>query len=125
VNRKKSLLLFFILLFFLNVPLLKAQIVQKEKLPLTAVLAELENQYNISFSYADKTIKGKSTIVPPKDMPLVDVLRFLKKETKLDFELFAILYLISTKITNYKDDNILCVKLLQNKSNYTRLQIPP
>ncbi|WP_241664742.1 TonB-dependent receptor plug domain-containing protein [Seonamhaeicola maritimus] len=107
---KKGLLSLFVLLFFLNVTLLKAQTVQKEKQPLTTVLSVLEDRYNISFSYADKTVKDKKTMLPSKDIPLVDVLRFLKKETKLDFELlnnrFVVIKPFKKKRSSFRIQNL-------------------
>ncbi|WP_282135080.1 TonB-dependent receptor plug domain-containing protein [Seonamhaeicola maritimus] len=107
---KKGLLSLFVLLFFLNVTLLKAQTVQKEKQPLTTVLSVLEDRYNISFSYADKTVKDKKTMLPSKDIPLVDVLRFLKKETNLDFELlnnrFVVIKPLKKKRSSFRIQNL-------------------
>ncbi|TXG39837.1 TonB-dependent receptor plug domain-containing protein [Seonamhaeicola maritimus] len=94
----------------MNVTLLKAQTVQKEKQPLTTVLSVLEDRYNISFSYADKTVKDKKTMLPSKDIPLVDVLRFLKKETKLDFELlnnrFVVIKPFKKKRSSFRIQNL-------------------
>jgi hypothetical protein len=84
---RKGFLSIFILLFFLNVISLKAQTVQKEKQPLISVLKLLETKYDISFSYADDTIKDLKIEVPEEALSLADVIEFLKDETKLDIEL--------------------------------------
>ncbi|WP_341216602.1 TonB-dependent receptor plug domain-containing protein [uncultured Wocania sp.] len=77
----------FILLFFLNILNLNAQIVQKEKHSLTVVLKIIETRYNISFSFADATIHNKKATIPDENLTLIEVLDVLKDETKLDFEL--------------------------------------
>nr|WP_262910830.1 TonB-dependent receptor plug domain-containing protein [Wocania arenilitoris] len=74
-------------MFFLNILTLSSQTVQKEKQTLAIVLKIIETRYNISFSYADATIKDKKTAIPDENLTLEAVLDFLKKETKLDFEL--------------------------------------
>ncbi|TWO33096.1 TonB-dependent receptor [Seonamhaeicola sediminis] len=66
---------------------LSAQKVQKEKQLLSTILSTLETRYSISFSYADKTIKDKKIILPQKNLSLKEALEFLRKETKLDFDL--------------------------------------
>ncbi|WP_299555415.1 TonB-dependent receptor plug domain-containing protein [Seonamhaeicola sp.] len=90
----------------MNVTLLGAQTVQKEKQSLTAVLSVLEDRYNISFSYADKTVKDKKAMLPSKDIPLEDALRILKKETQLDFELldnrFVVIKPVKKKRTSFR-----------------------
>ncbi|WP_406682761.1 TonB-dependent receptor plug domain-containing protein [Seonamhaeicola sp. MEBiC1930] len=105
---KKGLISLFILLFFLNVTFLKAQTIQEEKQPLASVLSTLEKRYDISFSYADKTVKDKKVFLPNKNLSLKDVLSLLKKETKLDFELL--------------DNRFVAIKLQKKKRNTFRVQ---
>ncbi len=83
----KGYLSLFIFLFFLNVTILKAQTIQEEKQSLIAVLKTLERRYNIRFSYIDKTIKDKKTILPSDGLTIEDVLNILKNETDLDFQI--------------------------------------
>ncbi|TXE09868.1 TonB-dependent receptor [Seonamhaeicola algicola] len=85
--RSKQLLSLTFFLFFLNVFILKAQNIQKEKQPLSAILNTLEKKYNISFSYADKTILNKQAKLPNNNATLKDALNTLEKETHLNFEL--------------------------------------
>ncbi|GGK33323.1 TonB-dependent receptor [Yeosuana aromativorans] len=66
---------------------LNAQTVQKDKLPLTDVLKAIEATYNISFSYADATVKNKSVTVPKDNLTLKETLNYLKAETGLDFQM--------------------------------------
>lgn len=84
---KKGALPIFVLLFFLNVTTASSQIIQKEKHSLAVVLKIIETRYNISFSYADVTIQNKLITIPDDNLTLKDVLKFLKDETKLSFEL--------------------------------------
>ncbi|WP_372753971.1 TonB-dependent receptor plug domain-containing protein [Mariniflexile sp.] len=86
MNRKGHLSIIY-LLFFLNVSNLIAQSNQKEKQPLIIILKLLEAKYNISFSYADDTIKTKTGTFPSDTLPLDEALKVLKTETLLDFEL--------------------------------------
>ncbi len=83
----KGYLSLFIFIFFLNFTLLKAQTIQKEKQPLITVLKTLEARYNIRFSYVDKTIKNKKTILPSDGLTIEDALNILKNETELDFQI--------------------------------------
>ncbi|WP_166967909.1 TonB-dependent receptor plug domain-containing protein [Yeosuana marina] len=71
----------------MNVTILKAQTIQEEKQSLIAVLKTLERRYNIRFSYIDKTIKDKKTILPSDGLTIEDVLNILKNETDLDFQI--------------------------------------
>ncbi|MEC3906957.1 FecR domain-containing protein [Tamlana sp. 2201CG12-4] len=65
-----------------------AQNIQKEKQPLIIILKQLEEQFNISFSFADDTVKDKeSRILIDKNTSIEAVLKVLEKDTKLDFEL--------------------------------------
>lgn len=84
---RKGTLSIFILLLFLNILTLSSQTVQKEKHPLADVLKIIESRYNISFSYADATIKDKKVVIPDKSLTLEDALDFLNNETNLEFEL--------------------------------------
>ncbi|WP_338358175.1 TonB-dependent receptor plug domain-containing protein [Yeosuana marina] len=71
----------------MNVTILKAQTIQEEKQSLIAVLKTLEGRYNIRFSYVDKTIKNKKTILPSHGLTIEDALNILKNETDLDFQI--------------------------------------
>ncbi|GAA4799111.1 TonB-dependent receptor plug domain-containing protein [Litoribaculum gwangyangense] len=84
---KASLLSIFFLPLFLNVANLKAQTIQKDKQLLITILKALEEKYNISFSYADESIKNKKATPITDDLTLEQALEFLKLETNLDFEL--------------------------------------
>lgn len=86
MNRKRVLSIV-LSLFFVNVTLLRAQHIQKEKQPLTVILKHIEIRYNISFSFADETIKNKLATTPNEDLLLEEAIADLKAETKLDIEI--------------------------------------
>ncbi|WP_246067698.1 TonB-dependent receptor plug domain-containing protein [Changchengzhania lutea] len=90
--------LIFAILFFLNVANLKAQTIQEEKQLLVTVLKTLETRYNISFSFADDTIKDKRIKNPDTLLSLEDVLNLLEKETFLDFQLLDNRFVVIKKI---------------------------
>ncbi len=97
---KKGLLLIYLFFFFLNFTVTKAQNLQKEKQPLTDILKVLENKYNISFSFADSTIKNKNVALPASNLNLEDALNFLKIETTLDFEILDERFVVIKVIEN-------------------------
>lgn len=84
---RKGLLFIYTLLFFLNFSAIKAQSLQKEKQPLIDILKVLETKYNISFSFADTTIKDKTVALPAANLNIEEALTYLKTETGLDFEI--------------------------------------
>ncbi len=84
---RKGLLFIYTFLFFLNFTAINAQSLQKEKQPLIDILKVLETKYNISFSFADSTLKDKNVTLPASNLKIEDALNFLKTETGLDFEI--------------------------------------
>ncbi|GAA4290286.1 TonB-dependent receptor plug domain-containing protein [Aestuariibaculum suncheonense] len=58
----------------------------QEKQSLISILKTLESQYNISFSYADVTIKNKTAAFPNTNLTLSEILELLASETQLEFE---------------------------------------
>ncbi|MFL1011851.1 TonB-dependent receptor plug domain-containing protein [Flavisericum labens] len=86
MNRNLFISIVFSLLF-LNVVTLKAQNIQKEKQPLIIILNTLSEQFGVSFSYVDDTIKNKKVSTPRMDLSLEEAIKFLAMETDLDFEL--------------------------------------
>ena len=96
---KKDVLYLFISLFFLNSIVGLAQDVQKEKQQLILILRSLESKFDISFSYADETIKEKQ-IVPPNDtLTLTEVLEHLSSSTGLEFEVLDSRYIVIKSTT--------------------------
>lgn len=100
---KKDALYLFISLFFLNSAAI-AQNIQKEQQPLILVLQALESKFNISFSYADETIKDKLVLPPNDDLLLSEVLIYLSEATELAFEnLDNRFVVIKTSVKNEKE----------------------
>tara|TARA_R110002050_G_scaffold104052_4_gene213226 strand:- start:18264 stop:20618 length:2355 start_codon:yes stop_codon:yes gene_type:complete len=98
---KNSSFSIFIFLFFLNIAYLKAQVIQEEKQPLITILKTLEKTYNISFSYADETVKDKEASPLKDHLTLEEALEFLKLDTNLNFELLDNRFVvIKTQHTN-------------------------
>ncbi|AJR03662.1 TonB-dependent receptor plug domain-containing protein [Siansivirga zeaxanthinifaciens] len=85
MSRKLTISIFY-LLFFLKIDVVESQNHPQEKQPLIRVIKILETRYNVRFSYVDRVIKNKTTILPDEDVLLDDALNILKKETHLDFE---------------------------------------
>ena len=98
---------FFLILFslFLNTKPLIAQTVQKDKQPLTDVLKTIEKKHNISFSYADATVKDKSIPAPKDNLTLNETLNYLKTETHLEFQML--------------DDHFVVIKALDHIDEFT------
>lgn len=85
----KHLFEYLILSFFLFTSLsLKAQQVNKT-LPLSTIIDTLETDYNITFTYADATIKDVNVIIPSPELSLKEVISFLNKNTKLYFKILG------------------------------------
>lgn len=82
---RKLLVFLFSTLFFINAFSLKAQVNTNDLLPLIDVLETLSKRYNVSFTYIDRTIEGKSTYLPPKDITLSDALSLIATQTQLSF----------------------------------------
>ena len=83
----KGIIYLFISLFFLNLTSTIAQTIQEEQQSLAVILKDIETRYNISFSYADETIKEKEIVQPKPNLSLEEVLDYLKESTQLEFEL--------------------------------------
>ena len=85
MNVRNRLFFLLYLLIFNLFPTL-SQNTTPEKLPLREVLEILQQRYEVSFSFADKTIENQFITLPEEDMLLSEVITFLKKSTKLEFD---------------------------------------
>lgn len=83
----RNRLFFLIYLLTFNFFSISSQDSNQEKIPLREVLEILEKRYNVSFSYADNSIKNQSVIVPKNTLTLSEVLALLKQKTKLQFDI--------------------------------------
>lgn len=104
---KKDVIYLFISLFFLN-GIALAQDVQKEQQPLIEVLQAVETKFDISFSYADETIKNKQVVPPDDNISLAEILTYLSSTTGLEFEVLdnRFIAIKSTITTNEKERKI-------------------
>lgn len=59
----------------------------QEKLPLKAVLQEIEKQHQVKFSFADETVENKILIAPETSLTLAQKLEKLKRQLPIDFEI--------------------------------------
>lgn len=132
---KKDVLYLFILIFFLNSFQLIAQDIQKEKQPLITILQSLESKFDISFSYADETVKDKLIIPPNLNLELSEILNQLSVSTELEFEVLDSRFIVvkSTLIkSEEKDIEILPEVVISNyltsgivKDNTGSVEIKP
>jgi hypothetical protein len=83
VNRRTSTTLLFI--FFLICTAANAQTGMGKK-PLKEVLYNLEQRYQVRFSYLDSTVEGVVAAIPDDDLPLGEALGTLSRETGLRYE---------------------------------------
>lgn len=85
MNRTKvaHLLLVF---YFISCSLLCAQNGKEKAISLEKALTNLEQLYNINFSYADENLKGKSLKLPSTILPIEKLLDYLNSNTDLSFE---------------------------------------
>mgnify|MGYP000392112327 CR=1 FL=1 len=82
---RATLRILYSLLFFFSFLTVTAQ-TNKETIPLVDFLKQIETKHNVSFSYADANIKGKTIITPSNNLSLQDVLKYISNNTNLAFE---------------------------------------
>ena len=100
---KKDVLYLFISLFFLNCYVVFSQDVQKNEQSLILVLQSIETKFDVSFSFADETIKDKLIVPPDENLTLTEVLNELSSATGLAFEILDSRYIvIKSKINKDK-----------------------
>ena len=64
-----------------------AQDSTKVLVSLTKILKLIEQRYDVSFSYIDKDLSDINIVTPKASLSFQDVLRFLKSETNLEFDI--------------------------------------
>lgn len=87
MSKKRPTTLLIILCFVFSFSNTYSQTTKTEKPDLTSVLRLLENRYNVSFSFADKIIKGKKSVVPPSTLTLKEALQVIEDSTNLEFKI--------------------------------------
>ncbi|WP_344728428.1 TonB-dependent receptor plug domain-containing protein [Corallibacter vietnamensis] len=81
-----------------------SQNTQQEQKPLVSILKTLESRYNISFSYADNTIKNIFSLAPNQELSLEESLAVLEKNTSLNFDILNDRFIV-IKNTLQQPDN--------------------
>jgi outer membrane cobalamin receptor len=61
----------------------------QDKVALSSVLSTLENQFSISFSYADQHVRRVMVTPPAKNLTLSEVLEYLHEQTGLEFQVLS------------------------------------
>ena len=83
---KNNYHLIFFICFFCLFGMLQAQKPDIKKQPLSTILKTIEQDYNLSFSFADETLLDKYLFPPAKNLTQSAVIAFLETETQLVFE---------------------------------------
>ena len=68
-----------------------------KELPFEQVLSIIEKRHEVSFSYADETIKNKSVSVPSNSLSLPETLLFIEERLKLNFEILNDRFIVVKK----------------------------
>jgi len=119
---KKGVIYLFISFLSLSLFSINAQKSQVKKQPLATVLNILEKRYDISFSYADETIKDLNILLPPSNLTLSEALNILKEATLLEFDLLDERFVV-IKTTKEESDNTSNIQTL-NEIIITSYLIP-
>ena len=82
---RTTLSFLYIVLFFFSFLTVTAQ-TNKETIPLVDFLKQLEKEHNVSFTYADANLKGKTIVIPSSNLSLKDVLNYISDNTNLAFQ---------------------------------------
>ncbi|NNL81794.1 MAG: TonB-dependent receptor plug domain-containing protein, partial [Winogradskyella sp.] len=98
MNSLTTALLIFILLI-VPITMLNAQEQSDERLPLTFILSEVEDRYNIRFSYGDKTVENIVCKRPNYTNTLEEVIFSLKACSNLSFEILNDRFIVVTSTT--------------------------
>ncbi|OIQ28197.1 MAG: TonB-dependent receptor [Bacteroidetes bacterium MedPE-SWsnd-G2] len=88
----------FIALIFCCFFNLNAQVEEAQKESLSQILVKIERQFEVSFSYADKTLENKFISPPDYQLPLPEIITYLEEKSGLNFEsIDDSSYVIATK----------------------------
>lgn len=118
---KKSTLLLLVLLFVFSFSNVFSQETKTEKKPLIPILKILEHNYNISFSYADATVKDKTiSAIIGKALSLEEALLLIEKETGLKFKILNNRFIA---ITSPKSEALNTLNVLLNVQELDEVSI--
>ncbi len=85
----KTICKLILILFFYSNTFIFSQEKRDSILPVKKILKLLEDRYNVSFSFGDKTVENISTRLPKKDLTLDEALDFLNSNTNLSFDILS------------------------------------
>ncbi|WP_299883629.1 TonB-dependent receptor [uncultured Lacinutrix sp.] len=104
---KLKRLLFFFLFWSLVITAQEKKLLTYTNLPLNEVLLDLENQFNVKFSFDSQLLKGKSFSLKKKTNALEDVISEIEIQHNLKFnkasERYYTINKIEPSIANYQD----------------------
>ena len=110
---KKYIVIFYFCIFLFCGLKLHSQTEQKNEFPLVQVLKSIEEQFNISFSYADLTIAEKFVAQPKDNISLNDIIEALAVETELYFEFLDDRFIVISNHENISSSEAFEMQLLK------------
>ena len=110
---KKYIVIFYFCVFLFCGLKLHSQTEQKDKQPLVQVLKSLEDKFNISFSYADKTIEDKIVAQPDDNISLNDIIKTLNIQTGLHFEFLDDRFIVINTTGNISSSEAFKIQFLK------------
>ncbi|MDP2068690.1 MAG: carboxypeptidase-like regulatory domain-containing protein [Lutibacter sp.] len=110
INKLKPLLIFTCLLFSI---FSFSQNLTKESKLLSEILVEIEKEYEVTFTYADKVIETIKITPPSKKITLPEIIEYLKVKTGLAFTFSTATNIL---ISNKKSIDIICGYLVDINS---------
>lgn len=91
-----------------------SQSINKEKKLLVEILTEVENQHEVTFTYADETVKNIEVLPYNLDLELLEIIQYLKTQTNLNFTFISSSdILINKQVTQY----MVCGTLIDADNN--------
>ena len=88
-----------------------------ENISLRTILEDLEDRYEVSFTYVDQDINGKFLQSPSTDLSLNETIQYLENKTGLDFQQLNDRFITISK--DSKDKIKICGVLVDRKNNGT------
>ena len=82
----RTTIVFLNIVLFFFAPLKGFSQTNKETIPLVTFLKQIEAKHNVTFSYADANLEGKTISVPVTNLSLDQILIYLSERTELTFQ---------------------------------------
>ena len=108
--RSNRVALFFLSLLINGIPLFAQN--TSSSIPLRQILIDLEDRFDISFTYADETIENLSLIPPSDSLGIAETINYLRDNTSLSFYQLDDRFITISKATSVKID--ICGYLIDN-----------